>query len=106
MPCIHLDPYVRGKYEGWHADRLRHAIDSRLEGKWPIIVEGCLLLRALAQIDRKPDFLVFVENSCYRGSAFLHEVVENYLAESKPQKIADFPMRVRFEGPTPYYGKA
>jgi hypothetical protein len=100
IPCIHLDPYTKGKFEGWHIDHLRYAIESRLETKWPIIVEGCLLLRAFAQIDRKPDFLVFVENSLYAGTAILHEAIENYLVESKPQKIADFFMRVQFERPT------
>jgi hypothetical protein len=106
MPCIHLDPYTRENYQGWHTDHLRYAIDSRLERKWPIIVEGCLLLRALTQIDRKPHFLVFVENGCYPGSAFLHEAIEDYLNEAKPQDIADFSMRVQFEGPKSYYRKA
>jgi uridine kinase len=106
MPCIHLDPYTKDRFKGWHIDHLRHAIESRLEGKMPIIVEGCLLLRALAQIERKPDYLVFVENSCYPGSAFLNRVIEEYFTQAEPQKIADFSMRVQFEGPKSYYRKA
>jgi len=59
----------------------------------------CLLLRALAQIERRPDFLVFIENSAYSGSALLHEVIENYLAEARPKEAADFFMQGHFEGP-------
>jgi uridine kinase len=106
MPCINLDPYAKPRFEGWHIDHLRHPIKARLERNQPIIIEGCLLLRALAQVGRKPDFLIFIENSCYPGSAFLHEVIEDYLAEAKPREIADFCMRVQFEGPTPYYHRA
>jgi hypothetical protein len=62
MPCVHLDPYVAERNLGrWHVDHMRHVIEARLRGKFPVIVEGCLLLRALAQIDQRPDFLVFVE---------------------------------------------
>src|SRR5262245_55494986 len=62
MPCIHLDLYVKPDFGGWHVDHLRRVIDARLARARPrpVIVEGCLLIRALAQIERKPDFLVFV----------------------------------------------
>jgi hypothetical protein len=100
MPCIHLDPYVaKPNFSGWHVDHLRHAIETRLKKGPPIVVEGCLLLRALAQIERRPDFLVFIENSAYSGSALLHEVIENYLAEARPKEAADFFMQGHFEGP-------
>jgi hypothetical protein len=103
LPCIHLDQYVKPNSEGWHVDHLRHAIESRVGvgSGWPVIVEGCLLLHALAQIERMPNYLVFVENSAYPlGSALQHERIDAYLKEAKPQKIADFSMRVQFEKPS------
>jgi hypothetical protein len=100
MPCVHLDTYVaEPSFRRWHVEHMRQIIEARLSRKLPVIVEGCLLLRALAQIDRRPDFLMFVENSAYPGSALLHETIEAYLAETRPQEAADFFMRVYFEGP-------
>jgi hypothetical protein len=97
MPCIHLDPYAKAEFEGWHTDHLRHAVNSRLDRNWPVLAEGCLLLRALAAIDRKPDFLVFVENGSHAGSALLHEQIEAYFAERKPKDIADYMLHVQFK---------
>jgi hypothetical protein len=73
MPCIHFDLYVANSNFGeWHIDHLRRVIiEGRLARKRPIIVEGCLLIRAVAQINRKPDFLVFVENTAFSGSESL-----------------------------------
>jgi hypothetical protein len=39
-------------------------------------------------------------NSAYAGSAFLHEVIEKYLAETRPQDIADFSVHGHFDGPS------
>jgi hypothetical protein len=100
MLCVHLDTYVAERnFRRWHVDHMRQIIEARLSRRLPVVVEGCLLLRALAQIDRRPDFLVFVENTAYSGSAFLHEIIEEYLAEVRPRESADFFMRVHFEGP-------
>jgi hypothetical protein len=100
MPCIHLDLYVANSNFGeWHVDHLRRVIiDGRLARKRPIIVEGCLLIRALAKIGRKPDFLAFVENTANSGSESLSGMIEEYLTEATPQKRADFTIRGHFEG--------
>ena len=102
MPCIHLDLYVANSNFGeWHVDHLRRVIEARLARKRPVpvIVEGCLLIRALAQINRKPNFLVFVENTAFSGSELLHEAIDKYLTEATPQGIADFTIQGDFVGP-------
>ena len=98
MPCIHLDMYVKPDFAGWHVDHLRRAVEGRLDRKRPVIVEGCLLLHALGAIDRKPDFLIFVENSANEGSCGLRETIERYLAETRSRQVADFSVRGHFEG--------
>jgi hypothetical protein len=85
MPCIHLDQYVLPDFEGWRVDLHHVVVASRLARNRPVIVEGCLLLKALAVIDHKPDFLVFVENTAYEGSLSLHNHIEAYLGEMKPR---------------------
>jgi hypothetical protein len=63
MPAIHLDLfYQRSKSESaisWRTDDLARCFEAR--GAKPIIVEGVLLLDALAAIEKSPDYLVFVE---------------------------------------------
>jgi uridine kinase len=63
MPSLHLDLFSNlHEFEiamDWRSSDLARCVKAR--GKRPIIVEGVLLLDALATIDRRPDLLVFVE---------------------------------------------
>jgi uridine kinase len=63
MPALHLDLFSElHEFEnamGWRSSDLARCVKAR--GKRPLIIEGVLLLDALATIDRRPDFLVFVE---------------------------------------------
>jgi hypothetical protein len=63
MPALHLDLFSKlHEFERameWRSSDLASSVRARLER--PLIVEGVLLLHALAKIDRKPDFLIFVE---------------------------------------------
>src|ERR1700730_209472 len=63
MPAIHLDLFYQTSESesaiSWRADALARCLKAR--GAKPIIVEGVLLLDALAAIDKSPDYLVFVE---------------------------------------------
>jgi hypothetical protein len=63
MPTLHLDLFAEfhefEKAMEWRSTDLARCFKARRER--PMIVEGVLLLDALATIDRKPDFSVFVE---------------------------------------------
>src|SRR5450756_135995 len=63
MPALHLDLFSKlHEFESaiqWRSSDLARSVKARRER--PIIVEGVLLLDALATIDRRPDLLVFVE---------------------------------------------
>jgi len=63
MPVIHLDLFI--KQNGVPAPVVRRTADLdrciKARGERPLIVEGVLLLDALGEVERSPDFLIFVE---------------------------------------------
>ena len=63
MPSVHLDLYMipDANSVAFKSDQLADVVDARLTRRRPLIVEGVLLLDALAAIGREPDLLVFVE---------------------------------------------
>jgi hypothetical protein len=65
MLAIHLDLFIRrSESEGaisWRTDDLARCLKAR--DTKPIIIEGVLLLEALAAIEKSPDYLVFVEKA-------------------------------------------
>jgi hypothetical protein len=93
---VHLDLYmhsVPGQPGEWRRDDLDHALAKRLDReKRPVIVEGILLLDALASVGRSPDFLVLVEKDGNEGSRCWAEQIGAYLLRQKPQDRADYPL--------------
>ena len=71
MPAIHLDLFIRrSESEGaisWRTDDLARCLKAR--DTKPIIIEGVLLLEALAAIEKSPDYLVFVEKRSHSVTA-------------------------------------
>jgi hypothetical protein len=69
MPAIHLDLYIT-RYSNpvaFRSDHLATAINARIQHGRPVIVEGILLLDALASVQRQPGFLVYVEKEAHRS---------------------------------------
>jgi uridine kinase len=87
MPALHLDLYLIKDSNplGWRAGELDLLIRSRVDIGRPIIVEGILILDALDQISRRPDFLVYVRGN---GSQKLSSRIENYRRRQKPEELA------------------
>jgi hypothetical protein len=106
MPTIHLDLFVkRTESEGpisWRTDDVARCLESR--GARPIIVERVLLLDALSEVQRKADFLIFVEKILpQRGrdrssdddlidtrEFSLGNQISRYFERRKPLILADF----------------
>ena len=93
MPAVHLDLYVvRGSNPlTWRTDDLARVVDARRSLARPVIVEGILLLNAMDAINRKPDFLVFVEKDQHQST--MEERVVSYLSKHNPQTTADYVLR-------------
>jgi hypothetical protein len=88
--AIHLDLYlVRGSDPlRWRSDDLQHLVHARLvEFERPLIVEGIMVLDALAGIGRKPDVLAYVDGE---GSHALSALLADYRARHKPEQLAQF----------------
>jgi 2-phosphoglycerate kinase len=87
MPTVHLDLYLIRDSQplAWRADELSRLIAARIDNGRPVIVEGVLILDAMDQISRRPDFLVYVRGE---GSHELAGRVENYRARQQPEEVA------------------
>jgi hypothetical protein len=119
MPAISLDLFLRRSESpsaiSWHTDDLVRCLESRERNAKPIIVEGVLLLDALAAIEKSPDFLVFVEKMEPPGirdrsldddlidarEFALSNQISRYFERRSPASCADFsgPYRVDFGQP-------
>jgi uridine kinase len=87
MPAIYSDVFLVENSEtlDWDYVALQKAIEgAQKSGKRrPVIVESIFLLNVLRQIDRQPDFLVFVEKASHKGN--LASRLQSYIASSKPR---------------------
>jgi uridine kinase len=64
MPTVHLDLFIEQQDAPgplvWRVADLDRCVEVR--GRRPFVIEGVLLLDALDQIGRSPDFLIFVDD--------------------------------------------
>jgi hypothetical protein len=88
-PAIYLDLYVikDSKPLRWRGELLCLVHARLVVHAGPLIVEGILLLDALAQIGRKPDFLVYVDGQ--RGHGLSNRLAD-YRVRFKPEQQAHF----------------
>ena len=88
--AVQLDLYlISGTPTRWRSTELERVIALRIDDrKKPMIVEGALVLDALAEIGRKPDFLVFVEGEGGGGS--VTGEIPAYRSRHKIPDRADF----------------
>lgn len=56
----------------------------------PIIVEGAVVLRLLDEVNRKPDFTIYIKGGSLPGSETLRKELKAYETEFSPEKSADF----------------
>lgn len=92
-PAVFLDMFVdpHSRPLTWRACDLARVLDSRQ--RRPVIVEGVLILDALEQVGRNPDFLVFVEKSGNEGSCALRSLLKAYFRRRRPKDHADYVLR-------------
>ena len=90
-PAVYLDLYVIRDSNPlrWRTDELRRIVNRRLvDHAAPLVVEGIMVLAALDAIDRKPNFLIYLEG------LGLSRRLAAYRARYKPEQRA----AVRMQG--------
>jgi uridine kinase len=102
ISLIETDLFLKGngRLEYRHCDAISHMIEVRINRKdRPVIVEGVAVLRLLDELERKPDFVIYIESKDDEadkdgGSAWLKDLWE-YEANFSPRDKADlkFPTR-------------
>jgi hypothetical protein len=89
-PAVYLDLYVIRESNPlrWRTDELRRIVNRRLvDHAAPLVVEGIMVLAALDAIDRKPNFLIYLEG---KGGNGLSRRLAAYRARYQPEQHADF----------------
>jgi uridine kinase len=75
----------------YHAEEIARIINFRMKADLPVIIEGVMILRQLASMNRAPDFLIYVENTSAPTLRHEYEVqFKDYEAEFKPRQRASF----------------
>jgi hypothetical protein len=75
----------------WRTEDLRRVVYAKLvDHTAPLVIEGIMVLDALAAIDRKPDFLVYLDGE---GGYGLSDRLAAYRARHQPEQLADVRMR-------------
>ena len=95
MPAIGTDLYLNGE-EGeleYRLEDLKSVIAGRLERNRPVIVEGLQILRTLAALNIKPDFIIWVDQVGREASRGFVEVLKTYQEEFRPLERADYIFR-------------
>jgi hypothetical protein len=91
MPALNLEIYIVRDSEQlrWRFDDLSRALDgAQLAPRTrPVIVESVLLLHALQQIGRKPDFHVFMLKEEHKGN--MQTQLRSYNKQYQPKDKAD-----------------
>jgi hypothetical protein len=77
-PAIYLDLLLAGEGLKWRTDDLKRLLATRLAQGGPLIVEGVLVLDAIAAAGRKADRVIFVENEASPTSDLLMPQIEDY----------------------------
>lgn len=91
MPCLELDTFrnLKKSIAEFYLDDLRRSIDSRLRRNRPFIIEGATVLKALNDLEYKPDYLVYIDHE----SEDLDKVdksISNYFSSFNPKVKADY----------------
>lgn len=78
-------------------DEIGRIITKRLNKPRPVIVEGTTVLRLLSQLNRKPDFTIYVANpDAPKVDGQLLQDIQAYEEQFSPRERAD--MTVQFTG--------
>jgi uridine kinase len=89
MPAVQLDLYLISLHPiQWRAEDLARVVTTRIDAHRPIIIDGVLVLDALDQISRRPDFLVFLKGGHTESS--LAPQIAAYQSRQKSLEQADF----------------
>ncbi len=88
MPAIQLDLYLTClEPVAWITKELGRVIAKRIDRNRPVIVDGVLILDALQQVHRNPDFLVYMAGE---GSDMLRAQIQDYRKRRRLPSRADF----------------
>src|SRR5215471_21410810 len=89
-PTVHLDLYLirDSNPVRWRTVDLQRVVTTRLDQhEGPLIIEGMMLLEALARIGRKVDFLVYLDGP---GTRSLSKMLAEYRARRQPEGLASW----------------
>jgi uridine kinase len=79
-------------------DQISAIIEYRFNNSRPVIIEGAAVLRLLSQINRRPDFYIYVDNTRIQEALSFKSDIATYYREFSPRARADFTLTLSHEG--------
>jgi uridine kinase len=90
VTLIETDPFrEEGRQVVYRAGDIDRVITHRLSRPRPVIVEGFELLRLFRELNRSPDFLIYVRNTRLEGIHAPAGATSQYEVEFGPEKRAN-----------------
>lgn len=91
MPAIESDLFLleQRKFPVYAWDELCKLVASRHELNRPLIIEGVFVRKILERIQVKPDFSIFMDCKCHKGSEEWQDAFAEYDEKYRPKKWAD-----------------
>src|SRR5574340_56155 len=86
---LELDLFLANDRSEFRTEEVHRIIKQRMACRSPILVEGVTVLKVLAGLSVKPDFVVYVRNLRHpRGFGF-GELLDEYERTYQPQELAN-----------------
>jgi cytidylate kinase len=90
VPLVETDLFRGyGNELSYRVDELNRVIDARIKRKLPVIVECTVLLRLMAELNRKPDFVIYVSNPNSVVTGKFTDEIAAYEAKYQPRAHAN-----------------
>ena len=80
----------------YRLDDIDRIIEARLRKPRPVVVDSAVALRLMAELERKPDFTVYVSSTDPVETLALRDEVAAYEAKYSPKSKADLTVELRF----------
>ncbi len=85
---------IEGNGLSYRLEEIDRIIAARISRRRPVIVDGIAILRLLSQINREPDFLIYLSNKEYEGSYTLSQDLLRYEDLYKPKDKANLILEI------------
>lgn len=95
---LELDLFLANDQLEFRTEEVQRIIKQRLACRSPVFVEGVTVLKVLAALSVKPDFVIYVRNLRHPRGLGFGKALDEYERTFAPQRIANYIMESEHDG--------